>query len=130
MGHCNFRISKFPIIYNFSYLAFYGLYLVVYLYYCHPVYAAPEFKRLSPFQRSFGGSRCSDHIAMLSVFSAWDDTRQRGEQAEINFCDYKQLSMPTLRVTWEAKVRSNACNITQTHLSKQYNVTTSNNICK
>lgn len=63
----------------------------------------PEFKRLSPFQRSFGGNRCSDHIAMLSVFSAWDDTRQRGEDAEINFCNYKQLSMPTLRVTWEAK---------------------------
>ena len=63
----------------------------------------PEFKRLSPFQRAFGGNRCSDHIAMLSAFTQWDDTRMRGEQAEMNFCDYKQLSMPTLRVTWEAK---------------------------
>lgn len=28
-----------------------------------------------------------------------------GEQSEIRFCDYKGLSMPTLRVIWEAKVR-------------------------
>lgn len=63
----------------------------------------PEFKRLSPFQRAFAGNRYSDHIAALSAFNAWEEARVGGEQAEINFCDYKGLSMPTLRVTWEAK---------------------------
>lgn len=65
---------------------------------------APEFKRLSPFQRAFAGNRYSDHIATLSAFAAWEDARVGGEQAEISFCDYKGLSMPTLRVIWEAKV--------------------------
>ncbi|XP_018018357.1 ATP-dependent RNA helicase A [Hyalella azteca] len=63
----------------------------------------PEFKRLSPFQRAFSGSRCSDHIATLNAFASWDKMRLRGEEAERSYCDYKQLSMPTLRVTWEAK---------------------------
>ncbi|KAB7505156.1 Dosage compensation regulator [Armadillidium nasatum] len=63
----------------------------------------PEYRRLSPFQKAFSGNRYSDHIAMLNVFNAWEEARAGGEQAEINFCDYKNLSMPTLRVTWEAK---------------------------
>lgn len=33
----------------------------------------------------------------------WEQARQGGEDAEIQFCKYKGLSMPTLRVTWEAK---------------------------
>ena len=28
-----------------------------------------------------------------------------GEQSEMNFCEHKSLSMPTLRMTCEAKVR-------------------------
>ncbi|XP_063606453.1 ATP-dependent RNA helicase A-like isoform X2 [Penaeus indicus] len=63
----------------------------------------PEHKRLSPFQRAFAGSRYSDHIAALSAFTSWEEARSGGEAAEISFCDYKGLSMPTLRVTWEAK---------------------------
>lgn len=70
-----------------------------------PSTTAPEHRRLSPFQRAFSGNRCSDHIATLNAFSAWEEARMGGEQSEIRFCDYKGLSMPTLRVIWEAKVR-------------------------
>ncbi|KAK8730414.1 hypothetical protein OTU49_007995 [Cherax quadricarinatus] len=63
----------------------------------------PEYRRLSPFQRAFAGNRYSDHIAALSAFNSWEEARAGGENAEIRFCDYKGLSMPTLRVTWEAK---------------------------
>lgn len=28
-----------------------------------------------------------------------------GEDAEIRFCEHKRLNMPTLRMTWEAKVQ-------------------------
>lgn len=68
------------------------------------ILTAPEHKRLSPFQRAFAGNRYSDHIAALSAFTSWEEARIGGEAAEISFCDYKGLSMPTLRVTWEAKV--------------------------
>lgn len=68
------------------------------------ILTAPEHKRLSPFQRAFAGSRYSDHIAALSAFTSWEEARSGGEASEIGFCDYKGLSMPTLRVTWEAKV--------------------------
>ncbi|XP_045616540.1 ATP-dependent RNA helicase A isoform X2 [Procambarus clarkii] len=63
----------------------------------------PEYRRLSPFQRAFAGNRYSDHIAALNAFYSWEEARSGGEDAEIRFCDYKGLSMPTLRVTWEAK---------------------------
>lgn len=61
-------------------------------------------RRLSYQQRAFAGNRCSDHIAMLNAFQTWEDVRQNGPNAEENFCEHKQLSVPTLRVTWEAKV--------------------------
>nr|CAD7205196.1 unnamed protein product [Timema douglasi] len=54
-------------------------------------------------QKSFAGNRFSDHVAMLNAFQSWEDARMGGEMAESNFCDHKMLSMPTLRVTWEAK---------------------------
>ncbi|XP_046672255.1 ATP-dependent RNA helicase A isoform X2 [Homalodisca vitripennis] len=60
-------------------------------------------RRLTYQQRAFAGNRCSDHIAMLNAFQAWEDVRQNGPMAEENFCEHKQLSIPTLRVTWEAK---------------------------
>ena len=59
--------------------------------------------RLNFQQRNFSGNRYSDHIAQLNAFQAWEDARQGGENAEINFCDHKSLNMPTLRTTWEAK---------------------------
>ncbi|KAF5271033.1 hypothetical protein FQR65_LT05383 [Abscondita terminalis] len=60
-------------------------------------------RRLSYHQRSLAGERCSDHIAMLTAFELWDRARQRGEAAELQFCEKKGVSQPTLRVTWEAK---------------------------
>lgn len=61
-------------------------------------------RRLTFQQRKFAGTRSSDHVAMLNVFQTWEEVRQRGSHSEENFCDHKQLSIPTLRVTWEAKV--------------------------
>uniref|UniRef100_A0A1B6BXD9 RNA helicase n=1 Tax=Clastoptera arizonana TaxID=38151 RepID=A0A1B6BXD9_9HEMI len=60
-------------------------------------------RRLSYQQRAFAGGRYSDHIAMLNAFQAWEDARLNGPGSEENFCEYKQLSIPTLRITWEAK---------------------------
>ncbi|XP_022910622.2 dosage compensation regulator mle isoform X1 [Onthophagus taurus] len=60
-------------------------------------------RRLSYHQKALAGDRCSDHVAMLTAFELWDQARQGGEEAEIRFCEYKGISMPTLRVTWEAK---------------------------
>ncbi|XP_018334695.1 dosage compensation regulator [Agrilus planipennis] len=60
-------------------------------------------RRLSYHQRALAGDRFSDHVAMLTAFELWDKARQGGEDAEIRFCEHKGVSMPTLRVTWEAK---------------------------
>ncbi|XP_059486381.1 dosage compensation regulator isoform X2 [Neocloeon triangulifer] len=60
-------------------------------------------RRLTYQQRAFAGVRHSDHIAMLNAFYCWEDARMNGEEAEMRFCDSKMLSVPTLRVTWEAK---------------------------
>ena len=60
-------------------------------------------RRLTYQQKAFSGNRYSDHIAMLNAFQAWEEARIGGEEAEAAFCDHKMLSMPTLRVTWEAK---------------------------
>ena len=51
-------------------------------------------------QRNFAGNRYSDHMAALNAFSCWEEARQAGENAEINFCDSKGLNMPTMRTTW------------------------------
>jgi ATP-dependent RNA helicase A len=59
--------------------------------------------RLTFQQRNFAGNRYSDHIAQFNAFQCWEEARQGGENAEINFCDHKSLNMPTLRTTWEAK---------------------------
>ncbi|XP_033206508.1 dosage compensation regulator mle isoform X1 [Bombus vancouverensis nearcticus] len=63
----------------------------------------PDLRRLSAQQKSFAGARYSDHVAMLHAFQAWEEARSMGEYEEQTFCDSKNLSMPTLRVTWEAK---------------------------
>ncbi|XP_069700585.1 dosage compensation regulator mle [Periplaneta americana] len=62
-----------------------------------------DHRRLTYQQKAFSGNRYSDHVAMLNAFQAWEEARMGGEQAEAAFCDHKMLSMPTLRVTWEAK---------------------------
>ncbi|XP_043511200.1 dosage compensation regulator isoform X1 [Frieseomelitta varia] len=63
----------------------------------------PDVRRLSAEQKWFAGARYSDHVAMLHAFQAWEEARAGGEYAELAFCDSKNLSMATLRVTWEAK---------------------------
>nr|CAH7722050.1 unnamed protein product [Callosobruchus chinensis] len=60
-------------------------------------------RRLSYHQRALTGDRHSDHVAMLTAFELWDNARQGGEDAEQRFCEFKGISMPTMRVTWEAK---------------------------
>ncbi|KAJ7420062.1 ATP-dependent RNA helicase A [Pitangus sulphuratus] len=72
---------------------------------CFPEPFISEGKRLGYVHRNFAGTRHSDHVALLSVFQAWDDARMGGEEAEKRFCEHKRLSMATLRMTWEAKVQ-------------------------
>uniref|UniRef100_A0AAQ5ZB70 RNA helicase n=1 Tax=Amphiprion ocellaris TaxID=80972 RepID=A0AAQ5ZB70_AMPOC len=72
---------------------------------CFPEPFVNEGKRLGFVHRNFAGSRFSDHVALLSVFQAWDDVRINGEEAESGFCEHKRLNMATLRMTWEAKVQ-------------------------
>lgn len=68
-------------------------------------FLGPENRRLAPCQRGLAAGRHSDHFAVLNAFQQWDRTKQRqGEQAEIDFCNQRMLSMPSLRVTSEAKV--------------------------
>jgi ATP-dependent RNA helicase A len=59
---------------------------------------------LSPRKKSFAGIRSSNHVALLNAFYEWEDARSNGKQAEIRFCDSRGLSMPMLRVAWDAKV--------------------------
>ncbi|XP_028283135.1 ATP-dependent RNA helicase A-like isoform X2 [Parambassis ranga] len=72
---------------------------------CFPEPFISEGKRLGFVHRNFAGSRYSDHVALLSVFQAWDDVRINGEDAETRFCEHKRLNISTLRMTWEAKVQ-------------------------
>ncbi|XP_076801583.1 ATP-dependent RNA helicase A-like isoform X1 [Clavelina lepadiformis] len=60
-------------------------------------------KRLSWKHRSFAGERFSDHVALLTCFNAWEEARMGGEDYESRFCEMKQVSQSTLRMTWEAK---------------------------
>ncbi|XP_037833506.1 ATP-dependent RNA helicase A isoform X2 [Kryptolebias marmoratus] len=72
---------------------------------CFPEPFINDGKRLGFVHRNFSGNRFSDHVALLSVFQAWDDVRINGEDAETGFCEHKRLNMSTLRMTWEAKVQ-------------------------
>ncbi|MEE6495870.1 hypothetical protein FKM82_002172 [Ascaphus truei] len=72
---------------------------------CFPEPFINEGRRLGYMHRNFAGNRFSDHVALLSVFQAWDDARMGGEDAETRFCEHKRLNMSTLRMTWEAKVQ-------------------------
>ncbi|XP_017572568.1 ATP-dependent RNA helicase A isoform X1 [Pygocentrus nattereri] len=72
---------------------------------CFPEPFINEGKRLGFVHRNFAGTRFSDHVALLSVFQAWDEVRMGGEDAENRFCEHKRLHMSTLRMTWEAKVQ-------------------------
>ncbi|KAL7984786.1 hypothetical protein Chor_003356 [Crotalus horridus] len=52
---------------------------------CFPEPFISEGKRLGYVHRNFAGNRFSDHVALLSVFQAWDNARMGGENAEIRF---------------------------------------------
>ncbi|XP_055609063.1 dosage compensation regulator isoform X2 [Uranotaenia lowii] len=60
-------------------------------------------RRLMTHQKALSGKKNSDYVAMLTAFRMWSEKRQRGEEAEISFCEWKGLQMPTLRVISEAK---------------------------
>lgn len=60
-------------------------------------------RRLSNHQRNLAGNRSSDYVAMANATQMWLAARNRGEDEEIKFCEWKGLQLPTMRVTWEAK---------------------------
>jgi ATP-dependent RNA helicase A len=60
-------------------------------------------RRLSNHQRNLAGSKSSDYVAMANATQMWLAARNRGEDEEIKFCEWKGLQLPTMRVTWEAK---------------------------
>ncbi|CDQ68495.1 unnamed protein product [Oncorhynchus mykiss] len=70
---------------------------------CFPEPFINDGKRLRYVHRNFAGTRFSDHVALLSVFQAWDENlevRMRSADS-VN----TKLNMSTLRMTWEAKVQ-------------------------
>ncbi|KAL1423814.1 hypothetical protein MTO96_003731 [Rhipicephalus appendiculatus] len=60
-------------------------------------------KRLAYVQRRFFAGRWSDHITLLNVFNQWEQAHMQGEYAEGSFCEQFSISMPTLRITYDAK---------------------------
>lgn len=85
-------------------------------------------KRLGWVHKNLAGTRCSDHVALLNAFQLWEDARMAGEDSEACFCDNKSLSMPTLRMTCEAKnqlrdILTNAGFPDESMLPKVYNYT-------
>uniref|UniRef100_A0A182JYZ5 RNA helicase n=1 Tax=Anopheles christyi TaxID=43041 RepID=A0A182JYZ5_9DIPT len=60
-------------------------------------------RRLMNHQKALSGQTYSDYVAMLTAFEMWQKKRAIGEEAEIRFCDWKGLQMPTLRTIAEAK---------------------------
>ncbi|KAH8236917.1 hypothetical protein KR038_000178, partial [Drosophila bunnanda] len=60
-------------------------------------------RRLANHQKALSGSKCSDHVAMIVASQMWQHAKDRGEQAEARFCDWKGLQMSTMNVMWDAK---------------------------
>lgn len=60
-------------------------------------------RRLSNHQKALGGRKASDHVAMMVAYQLWDRARNKGEDEEIRFCEWKGIQMPTMRVMSEAK---------------------------
>uniref|UniRef100_A0A182S772 RNA helicase n=1 Tax=Anopheles maculatus TaxID=74869 RepID=A0A182S772_9DIPT len=60
-------------------------------------------RRLMNHQKALGGQTYSDYVAMQTAFEMWSKKRAIGEEAEIRFCEWKGLQMPTLRTIAEAK---------------------------
>lgn len=53
---------------------------------CFPEPFVSEGKRLGHVHRNFAGSRFSDHVALLSVFQAWDEVRCALPSPPCPFC--------------------------------------------
>lgn len=62
-----------------------------------------ERRRLAFHQKSFSGTRYSDHIATLNAFQTWEQVRMNGDVNEEDFCESKMLSLSALKITSEAK---------------------------
>lgn len=61
-------------------------------------------KRLSDTQRSFAGQRCSDYVALLSAFYAYEQVRiESGPRSLHAFCEAKGLSYSSLRTLHDAR---------------------------
>ncbi|XP_055621598.1 dosage compensation regulator isoform X2 [Toxorhynchites rutilus septentrionalis] len=60
-------------------------------------------RRLMTHQKALSGNKNSDYVAMLTAYRMWSEKRRRGEEAEIQFCEWKGLQLPTMRVISEAK---------------------------
>ncbi len=60
-------------------------------------------RRLAGHQKALGGNKCSDYVAMVQAYQMWERARYKGEEAEIQFCEWKGIQMPTMRVVSEAK---------------------------
>lgn len=60
-------------------------------------------RRLSHHQKALAGNRCSDYVAMVNASQMWLKARNRSEEEEVKFCEWKGLQLPTMRVVWEAK---------------------------
>lgn len=60
-------------------------------------------RRLANHQKNLAGNKCSDYIAMTNSTQQWLAARNRGEDEEKRFCEWKGIQLPTMRVIWEAK---------------------------
>ncbi|XP_070497606.1 dosage compensation regulator mle isoform X2 [Chironomus tepperi] len=60
-------------------------------------------RRLANHQKNLAGNKCSDYIAMTNATQQWLAARNRGEDEEKRFCEWKGIQLPTMRVIWEAK---------------------------
>ncbi|XP_053677037.1 dosage compensation regulator isoform X2 [Anopheles nili] len=60
-------------------------------------------RRLLNHQKALSGVTCSDYVAMLTAYQMWGSKRAISEEAEIRFCEWKGLQVPTLRTIAEAK---------------------------
>ena len=67
---------------------------------------------MAPQQRGFAANRHSDHYALLNAFQQWNSIRnRRGPDAEYEFCQQRLLSLPSLKMTSDAKVFAQVLNV-------------------
>uniref|UniRef100_A0A183VBA4 RNA helicase n=1 Tax=Toxocara canis TaxID=6265 RepID=A0A183VBA4_TOXCA len=59
--------------------------------------------KLTRQQRSFSGTRNSDHVALICLFNRWKDASGRGMMSERHFCDRYSVNPAVLSMTADAK---------------------------